>query len=112
MNIMFPMENLRTFVLGISGGDCAGKKEMIQYMFDRGPEGWVVKGSGEAVTILHQRYFTKGNDGTKYTSAGTDWDLFYKQALHLLIGNEVDVKYPSLTQVLEGRRAGSEAETG
>ena len=47
MNIMFPMENLRTFVLGISGGDCAGKKEMIQYRFDRGPEGWVVKGSAE-----------------------------------------------------------------
>jgi hypothetical protein len=28
-----PFENFKTFVLGICGGDCAGKKEMIQYMF-------------------------------------------------------------------------------
>jgi hypothetical protein len=35
MNVPFPVENCKTFVVGICGGDCAGKHEMIQYMFDR-----------------------------------------------------------------------------
>ena len=26
--------NFSSFVLGISGGDCAGKKELINYIFD------------------------------------------------------------------------------
>ena len=88
-----PFENIRTFVLGISGGDCAGKKEMTQYMFDRKNDKWIMKETGEEVTIIHQRYFVNVNDGKKYTAEGTDWELFYQKTLSLLIGNEVEVKY-------------------
>jgi pantothenate kinase-related protein Tda10 len=31
----FPIENCKTFVVGISGGDCSGKKELINFMFDK-----------------------------------------------------------------------------
>ena len=53
----FTMENCQTFVLGISGGDCSGKKELIQYMFDKNEDGWFFKGTKEPVSILHQSYF-------------------------------------------------------
>lgn len=89
----FPIEDCKTFVAGISGGDCAGKREMIQYMFDKRGEDWFIKESGEPVTILHQRYFVKANDGTKFTAEGTNWELFYKQAVSLMIGNEVVVTF-------------------
>jgi hypothetical protein len=46
MNIDFPIENCKTFVLGISGGDCAGKREMIQYMFDQDGDDWIIRDSG------------------------------------------------------------------
>jgi len=60
-------------VLGISGGDCAGKREMIQYMFDQEGGNWIIKDSGEPVTILHQGYFLNVSDGRKYSSDGTNW---------------------------------------
>jgi len=40
--------------LGISGGDCSGKKELIHYMFDKNENGWFFKDSKEPVTILNQ----------------------------------------------------------
>ena len=83
----FPIENCKTFVLGISGGDCSGKKELIQYMFDKNDDGWFFQGSTEPVTILHENYFLNAFDGSRYTAEGTNWELFYKQALNLLIGN-------------------------
>jgi hypothetical protein len=49
-----PIENCKTFVLGISGGDCAGKNEMLQYMFDRSEDGWTMKDSHEPLAILKQ----------------------------------------------------------
>lgn len=87
----YSIENCKTFVVGISGGDCAGKREMTQYMFDKTEDGWSIKDTNEPVTILHQSYFLKSNDGNKYSAAGTDWELFYKQALNLLIGNDVTI---------------------
>jgi hypothetical protein len=73
MNINFTIENCKTFVLGISGGDCAGKREMIQYMFDQEGEDWFIRDSGEPVTILHQGYFVNVSDGRKYSAEGTHW---------------------------------------
>ena len=61
-------EDFKTFVLGISGGDCAGKNEMIQYMFDRRADKWFMKDTKEEVTILRQKYFAKAKDGKKYTA--------------------------------------------
>lgn len=62
-------------------------------MFDKSEGGWFFKDSKETVTILHQSYFTKNENGSKYTAEGTDWDLFYKNAVSLLIGNEVTINY-------------------
>jgi len=45
MNIDFPIEHCKTFVVGICGGDCAGKREMIQYMFDKVGDHCVIKES-------------------------------------------------------------------
>lgn len=66
---------------------------MIYYMFDQQDGKWFFKGTKEEVTILHQKYFMKTEDGNKYTSEGTDWDLFYKYAVSLLIGNEVTINF-------------------
>jgi uridine kinase len=79
--------------MGICGGDCAGKKEMIHYMFKNEKGDWAIRESGEPVAILHQGYFIDPSRGNKYTSAGTNWELFYKQALSLLIGNEIEINY-------------------
>ena len=62
-------------------------------MFDKKEDGWFFQGSTEPVTILHESYFVNAWDGTRYTAEGTNWELFYKQALNLLIGNEITVKY-------------------
>ena len=62
-------------------------------MFDKNDDGWSFQGSTEPVAILHENYFLKTTDGARYTAEGTDWQLFYKQALNLLIGNEITVKY-------------------
>lgn len=86
-------DNCKTFVMGICGGDCAGKKEMIHYMFKNKEEEWAIRETGEPVAILHQGYFIDPARGNKYTSDGTNWELFYKQALSLLIGNEIEVSY-------------------
>jgi hypothetical protein len=43
----------------------------------------------EPVAILHQAYFLDPEKGNRFNSSGTNWELFYKHALHLLIGNEV-----------------------
>ncbi len=85
--IPFSLQNCKTFVFGISGGDCAGKRQMIQYMFDKKGDKWVIKGSDEPVTIIHQGYFIKTNNGQRYTAKGIDWDLFSRQVVSLLIGN-------------------------
>jgi hypothetical protein len=69
----FSIDNCKTFVLGISGGDCAGKREMTHYMFDKKGDSWSIKDSNEPVTILQQSYFLKTNDGTNYSAAGTNW---------------------------------------
>ena len=42
--------NSNAFVLGISGGDCAGKKELIQYMFKEKNGEFFMKDSDERVT--------------------------------------------------------------
>lgn len=66
---------------------------MIHYMFDRSEDRWWFKGSKEPVVILHQSYFLKPDQENKYSSEGTDWSLFYKNAVSLLIGNEVTINY-------------------
>lgn len=71
-------ENCKTFVMGICGGDCAGKKEMIHYMFKNKEEEWAIRETGEPVAILHQAYFIDSSKGSRYTSEGTNWELFYK----------------------------------
>lgn len=35
----------------------------------------------------------KAHGGTKFTADGTDWDLFYKNAISLMIGNPVTINY-------------------
>lgn len=62
-------------------------------MFDEDKDGWVFHDSTEPVTILHQSYFLNTWDGDRYTGEGTNWELFHKQALNLLIGNEITVTY-------------------
>lgn len=64
----YHIENCKTFVIGISGGDCAGKREMIYYMFDQKDGKWFFKNTKEEVTILQQKYFMKAEDGNKYTA--------------------------------------------
>lgn len=93
LQLLFPIENCKTFILGISGGDCAGKREMIQYMFDKEGENWIIKDSKEPIAILHQEYFLNCSDGTQFQAKGTDWESFYKCARNLMIGNEQKIDY-------------------
>ena len=47
MNIELLETEYKTFVVGICGGDCAGKREMIQYMFENINETeWKVRETG------------------------------------------------------------------
>ena len=62
-------------------------------MFKNEKGDWAIRKSSESVAILHRAYFIDPSKGNKYTSAGTNWDLFYKQALSLLIGNEIEINY-------------------
>ena len=76
------------YVLGISGGDCAGKKELINYMF-LGEDGeWMIKDSKEKepVTVIHQDYFLSDKDN-KFNSKGINWSEFEKAILSLFAGN-------------------------
>lgn len=93
INSNLAIENCKTFVLGICGGDCAGKKEMIHYMFKKNLEEWAMRETGEHVAILHQAYFIDPTKVNRFNSEGTNWELFYKQALSLLIGNQIEVTY-------------------
>ncbi len=76
---------------------------MIQYMFKNNEDEWRFRETNEPVSILHQSYFIDGAKGNKYTEKGTNWDLFYKETLSLLIGNEVEVKYQKNGQELTTR---------
>ena len=49
--------------------------------------------TGEPVTIIHQSYFIDPTSPNKYSCDGTNWELFYKQVLSLLIGNTVEINY-------------------
>lgn len=71
--LMFPIESCKAFVLGLSGGDCAGKREIIQFMFERRGEEWIIRETQEPVAILHQEYFVKESNGKQFMSEGTDW---------------------------------------
>jgi hypothetical protein len=53
----------------------------------------MIKGSTERVTVLRQGYFVTATNGEKYSSSGTNWENFNKNAISLLIGNEVDIAY-------------------
>lgn len=66
---------------------------MTQFLFDKKGDSWSLSDSDQSVTLLRQRYFIKANDGTKYSAEGTNWDLFYRQALNLLIGNPVTINF-------------------
>ena len=80
--------------MGISGGDCAGKKQLINFMFDKvevkkGDDmywTWKMPETGESVAVLHQNYFIK-DPSKKYTADGTDWHTFKKKAISLSLGN-------------------------
>ena len=63
-------------------------------MFHRKDDQSFISETGEAVTILRQRYFCVTTDGKRFQREGTDWEMFYKKTLSLLIGNEIEVKYP------------------
>lgn len=89
--------NSNAFVLGISGGDCAGKKELIQYMLNEKDGEFFVKSSDEPVTLIHQDYFILDRV-KRFTSKGTDWDRMEKAVLNILAGNEFMVKNAKLKE--------------
>ena len=78
--------NSNAFVLGISGGDCAGKKELIQYMFKEKNGEFFMKDSDERVTLIHQDYFIKDKIH-RFMSKGTQWDQMERAILNILAGN-------------------------
>ncbi len=44
----------KAFVVGFSGGDCAGKKQMLNYLFQQGEDGvWKLRDTNESVCIIH-----------------------------------------------------------
>lgn len=53
------------------------------------------------MAIVHQSYFVSATDGSKYSSAGTDWKSFCRQVLNLLIGNEVQLTHQGQKVVIK-----------
>jgi uridine kinase len=63
-------------------------------MFENKNDEWSLRETGEPVTIIHQSYFIDPSSSkNKYSSEGTNWELFYKQVLSLLIGNTIEINY-------------------